>query len=113
MYWALARDSWQARAWADKLRVWFGPPGWRPPDVAARFPKPAFDLQRDRFDPPLSRARERSAALLFGVLLAATSAFLWHAHRIDGAARATAVAALVGGLWLVGRLCTPAAVAPR
>jgi alkylglycerol monooxygenase len=38
VYWALLRDSWHARSWADKLRVWFKPPGWRPADVAARFP---------------------------------------------------------------------------
>jgi alkylglycerol monooxygenase len=38
VYWALARDSWHARSWADKLRVWVKPPGWRPADVAQRFP---------------------------------------------------------------------------
>jgi alkylglycerol monooxygenase len=38
------KDSWHARSWADKVRVWFKPPGWRPADVAARFPKPAFDI---------------------------------------------------------------------
>ena len=29
-----------------RLRVWFKHPGWRPADVAARWPKPAFDLAR-------------------------------------------------------------------
>jgi hypothetical protein len=37
VYAALARDSWRARSWADKVRVWFKPPGWRPADVAARY----------------------------------------------------------------------------
>ena len=37
-------DSWRAQSWTDKLRVWFEPPGWRPADVAARWPKPAFDI---------------------------------------------------------------------
>jgi sterol desaturase/sphingolipid hydroxylase (fatty acid hydroxylase superfamily) len=55
-YWAMARDAWHARSWRDKLRVWFGPPGWRPGDVAIRFPKPEYDPRRDfaRFDPPRS-----------------------------------------------------------
>jgi hypothetical protein len=26
--------------------VWLRHPGWRPADVAARFPKPAFNLQQ-------------------------------------------------------------------
>ena len=52
VYAELAHDSWHARAWSDKLRVWLRPPGWRPADVAARFPKPAFALARvQRWDP--------------------------------------------------------------
>ena len=55
-------DSWRTRSWADKLRVWIKPPGWRPADVAARWPKPAFDIAAvQRFDPPLS---PRAACLL-------------------------------------------------
>ena len=44
VYAGLFKDAWHARRWADKLRVWLKPPGWRPADVAARFPKAAFDL---------------------------------------------------------------------
>ncbi len=42
----LAKDSWRTRSWADKLRVWLMHPGWRPADVAARWPKPAFARPR-------------------------------------------------------------------
>jgi alkylglycerol monooxygenase len=45
VYVALARDAWHARRWRDKLLVWLKPPGWRPADVAARFPKPAFQIE--------------------------------------------------------------------
>ena len=55
VYWATAKDAWHARRWGDKLRVWLKPPGWRPADVAERFPKPAFDIGRQRFQPVLSR----------------------------------------------------------
>lgn len=53
----LLKDAWHAGAWADKLRVFIKHPGWRPADVAARFPKPAFDLERARvkYNPPLTR----------------------------------------------------------
>src|ERR1700754_1575761 len=47
VYWATALDAWHARRWRDKLQVWLRPPGWRPADVAARFPKPAFEIRRE------------------------------------------------------------------
>lgn len=34
----LARDAWYTRNWWDKIRLWFMPTGWRPADVAGRFP---------------------------------------------------------------------------
>ena len=46
VYWALLTDSWRTQRWADKLRVWLMPPGWRPADVAARWPQPAFNLAK-------------------------------------------------------------------
>ena len=36
--WLLATDAWRAQNWKDKLRIWFMPTGWRPADVAERFP---------------------------------------------------------------------------
>ena len=108
VYAELAADSWHARRWPDKLRVWLAPPGWRPADVVARFPKPAFDLAAvHRFDPPLSTAAGWAAAGLFIALLAATSAFLWHAHALAWPARTAAALGIVAGLWAVGALTTP------
>ena len=106
VYADLARDSWHARRWADKLRVWFRPPGWRPADVASRFPKPAFALECvERFDPPVGRGAQLLAALLFILLLGATTAFLWTAHTLSLGQQLAAAAAIVGGLWGVGVLC--------
>lgn len=39
----LARDAWYARSWWDKIRLWFMPTGWRPADVAERFPVSGVD----------------------------------------------------------------------
>ncbi len=36
--WLLMQDAWCAQHWLDKLRIWFMPLGWRPPDVAAKHP---------------------------------------------------------------------------
>lgn len=77
-YWAMAKDSWHANSWLDKVRVWFAHPGWRPADVAARFPKPAYDPHRDfvRFDPPRGLAVSAYGLTQFIALIAANSHFL-------------------------------------
>ena len=77
-YWLMLADAWHARAWRDKLRVWIAPPGWRPADVAQRFPKPAYDPHRDfqRFDPPRSLPLSLYVAAQFALLLVAHSHFL-------------------------------------
>jgi sterol desaturase/sphingolipid hydroxylase (fatty acid hydroxylase superfamily) len=108
VYRELLHDSWHARSWADKLRVWLKPPGWRPADVAARFPKPSFDIKAlQRYDPPAPLAAQWAAAGLFLAVLGLTSVFLWFAHTLTLAQQAGAAAGLVALLWAVGRLCEP------
>jgi len=77
-YWLMIGDSWHARRWRDKLRVWLAPPGWRPADVAARFPKQAYDPKVDfrRFDQPRSIALSIYVLVQFAVVLVANSRFL-------------------------------------
>ena len=36
--WLLIKDAWRAQRWWDKLRIWFMPLGWRPADVASKYP---------------------------------------------------------------------------
>ncbi|MCB0463305.1 MAG: sterol desaturase family protein [Flavobacteriaceae bacterium] len=36
--WRLIQDAWRTNNWFDKLRIWFMPTGWRPKDVADKFP---------------------------------------------------------------------------
>ena len=101
-------DAWRASAWGDKFKVFFNHPGWRPADVAARWPKPAFDIHTvRRYDPPLPRAAAFSAAALFALLLGATALFLWNAHRLDLLQRSLGAAALVLGLCAVGWISVP------
>ncbi len=35
-------DAWHARSLWDKIRIWFMPTGWRPSDVAERYPRSAI-----------------------------------------------------------------------
>jgi alkylglycerol monooxygenase len=103
VYWALAKDAWHTRSWADKLRVWLKPPGWRPADVAQRFPKPPFDMARvQMFEPVISPTVAWFAGLNFTVLLGGVIVFLWHADRLPLAQAALWFSALTAGLWAVG-----------
>jgi len=108
VYRQLLADSAQATRWADKLRVWLEPPGWRPADVAARFPRAAFSIDGvRRFDPPLSRARGAGAVALFTGALVVATLLLWHGPTWPAAVATGAAAVVVAALWGVARLTTP------
>ncbi|MHA7600919.1 lysoplasmalogenase family protein [Alicycliphilus sp. T452] len=103
VYAGLARDSWHARGPGDKLRVWLKPPGWRPADVARRFPKPAFNIgAMPLFDPFMPRALRWFAGVQFALLLAGAAAFLWQAEGSPLAGNAIWFAALLACQWALG-----------
>jgi sterol desaturase/sphingolipid hydroxylase (fatty acid hydroxylase superfamily) len=104
VYWAAAQDMWHARRWRDKLLVWVKPPGWRPADVAARYPKPAFDIGRERFDPPMSRALTAYCLVQFALVLGMTTQFLDLSARADLATLLAYAGYLVGSLTVLGAL---------
>lgn len=103
VYACLARDSWHAARWRDKLGVWIRPPGWRPPDVAARFPKPAFNIDAmPLFNPAMSPALRWFAGVQFVLLLGGVTAFLWQADRAPLAVNAIWFAVLAACQWALG-----------
>ena len=115
VYRDLALDAWRAEAWPDKLRVWVMPPGWRPSDVAARWPRAVFDVaQVQRYDPAVDRRALWLAAGLFLAVLGATAGFLWFAHRLTVGEQLAGAGAIVALLCLIGLLTQPRAqLAPR
>ncbi len=54
--WLLIKDAWRTRSWAAKLKIWFMPTGWRPADVAGKYPvssiKDVYHFKK--YAPPLS-----------------------------------------------------------
>ncbi len=103
VYAGLVHDSWHARSRLDKLKVWIQPPGWRPADVAERFPKPAFSMaQMQLYRPPMSRAVQRFALVQFALLLTGVAAFLWQADAAPLAHNALWFAVLLTVQWSLG-----------
>lgn len=76
VYASLWRDTVRTAHWRDRIRLWFGKPGWRPADVQASDPKPAFDITRSEYDPPASRPRMLLVCAGFVLLLVPAVHFL-------------------------------------
>jgi alkylglycerol monooxygenase len=102
VYSGLLHDAWHTRSWADKLRVFLKPPGWRPADVAEKFPKPAFDIEtvRSKYQTPASRAANWFGAISFCLLLGGVATFLWFADDLIPSIQFVSVAILCAMLWL-------------
>jgi hypothetical protein len=107
VYAALVHDAWHAQRWQDKLKVFFMPPGWRPADVAQRFPQAPFSMVRERYDPPATGAARAAAIALFLVTAVACGFFLWDAETMDSTTRflwlAVLLVPLCGVGWLLER----------
>jgi sterol desaturase/sphingolipid hydroxylase (fatty acid hydroxylase superfamily) len=56
--WLLLRDAWRTKNWKDKFRIWVMPTGWRPADVAEKYPlhKITDVYHFEKYDPKYSRS---------------------------------------------------------
>ena len=54
--WQIIKDTWRTGSWKDKLRIWFMPTGWRPTDVAEKYPLESIEdvYGYEKYDPKLS-----------------------------------------------------------
>ncbi|MEM7431567.1 MAG: sterol desaturase family protein [Pseudomonadota bacterium] len=66
-------DAVRTRRWRDKIGVWFRRTGWRPPDVAAAYPKgQTASVEFEKFDPRISSAARHYVVLQFVIAIAAS-----------------------------------------
>lgn len=101
VYAGLWNDAWRAASWWDRLRIWFMPTGWRPADVAARYPQAKPDLGNFRkFDVALGRGAQCYALLQFVCYLLAG---VWLLAQGESLALA---ALLLACLWVALGLCS-------
>ena len=104
VYHALWLDSWHARSWMDKLRVWFARPGWRPADVEQNFPKSAFDIERIQFNPVISKPTLIYCVLHFVIVLLVTTHFLAVGPKLPLDIGCAYALWLIASLWSTGGL---------
>lgn len=89
----------------DKLRIWFMPTGWRPADVAARYPHGKQDLVLFRkFEVALGRPQQAYVAAQFVVYLALGSYLMGVAERVPTAALVLGWLLMAFGLFVLGTL---------
>jgi sterol desaturase/sphingolipid hydroxylase (fatty acid hydroxylase superfamily) len=104
VYQAILADAGRAQRWIDKVQIWFRPPGWRPADVAAKYPAKVFDIQRPLYNPPLKGGAMWYCLLQFVFVLQITTHFLTVAKSFDMVDGLFYGLWLSGGLWIVGGL---------
>ncbi|SEL18229.1 Sterol desaturase/sphingolipid hydroxylase, fatty acid hydroxylase superfamily [Atopomonas hussainii] len=108
-YVQLWHDAVRAERWQDKLTIWFRRTGWRPADVAARYPMATPDLSQFRkFDIALSRSQQVYAACQFAVTVLGTVGLMAAGEQL-GLGAALLLSAWVAftlyatGVWLEDR----------
>lgn len=95
----------RTRRWADKIKVWFMPPGWFPADVE---PPPSKDWRYPKFDPPATAFVRGYTLTQFWLI---TAASLWLLKAYGELPTAFVLSAFVWicfslyvqGVWLEGR----------
>ncbi|MBK8558136.1 MAG: sterol desaturase family protein [Lewinellaceae bacterium] len=82
--WLLARDAWRARSWWDKLRLWWMPTGWRPADVAERYPVHKIEdvYHFEKYEPRTSPAMKTWAWIQFSATILLVFYFFGNLARI-------------------------------
>ncbi|WP_108124236.1 sterol desaturase family protein [Saccharospirillum mangrovi] len=101
----LLKDAWHTRRWIDKCRLWWMPTGWRPADVAERFPLPrCLPDTQVKFDAPPARRVQAVVIANHAWLMGLTVWFLINTSDLTFTAALLHFLPLGGGLWLNSRV---------
>ncbi|MNC14696.1 Fatty acid hydroxylase superfamily protein [compost metagenome] len=104
-YAQLWHDARRTTSLWDKLRIWFMPTGWRPADVAARYPQAKQDLALfHKFEIALGRGQQAYVAAQFVVYVALGSYLMDVADRVSAAALVLGWSLMAFGLFVLGAL---------
>jgi len=99
----LWQDACRAQRWQDKLRIWFMPTGWRPEDVARRYPQAGQDLANFRkFEVPLAWPQQLYVLLQFAVYVALGSRLMEAGPQLPMSALLLGALVMGFGLFVLG-----------
>ena len=103
VYAGLWSDARRASSWWDKLRIWFMRTGWRPADVAVKYPQTKPDLsQFVKFDVPLSLAQKLYAGVQFSLYVVAGTVLLGLGDTLSLAQALLGIVWMAVGLMIIG-----------
>lgn len=80
----LFKNSWRAKRFIDKLKIWFMPPGWLPADLGG--PKQIPEITPEEFqkyDTPSNRGLNGYVLFQYVTLLAGTTIFLLQSENLE------------------------------
>jgi len=102
-YAQLLADARRTESYWDKLRIWFMRTGWRPADVAAKYPLTKPDLgQFRKFEVPLDARQQVYVVLQFAVYVALGSYLMNLADNLSTSALVLGWSAMALGLFVLG-----------
>lgn len=86
--WLLIKDAWRTKKLEDKFRIWFMPTGWRPADVAEKYPVYKIEdvYHFEKYDTEGSKAFVAWAWVQLSVTLLLISYFFAHIAQIGSPA---------------------------
>jgi alkylglycerol monooxygenase len=104
-YWVeLAKLSWSAPHFLDKLRVWWKPPSFRPRGLSEAAVRAVSPATFHKYDVPLSRGVRVYVSIQYALLVVAATALVFYAAQLPAALVGASVMALALGVLAFGAL---------
>ena len=96
--WGMIQDAWNTRSWKDKLTLWWRPTGYRPDDVALKYPKTKISTKSplEKYNPEMSFFK-KAWALFQWLCINVMLFFLLSNYELFSSSQAL----LIGGLIMI------------
>lgn len=103
VYASLVHDAWRTESWFAKLTIWFRRTGWRPADVAEKYPIPKVDLSKfEKYDTPVPNFLKAYAVLQYVQVAAISLIYSTQATALTFNHGVAIVLYVIAGLFGIG-----------
>lgn len=106
VFYLLWQDCLRTHNWWHKLTLWFRRTGWRPPDVAERYPLAKNDdlSKFVKYDPPVTGLEKIYALVQHGLSTAVTLSLLLNVDVLSGLQQLILIALILVCTWSTGAM---------